>query len=235
MPRITESTVNEHRQRMLTEILDAVEDILKTEGRQQLTMSAVSQRTGIARNSLYRYASNADRLCDMVLARRLPTWSEALQRALDGLNDPKDIIEAWCLVNLQQASEHGHGWLMDLFSSSQHGRLRKTFLYADPHNTQSIQSSHSRSQTQDTAAELPLLHFHQLVNGPLIEAWMLLLPNRTQIGIELTRGLVQSGMRLIDSAQSNPQRQSQESINSIVSSVIASVHTVVETLTSQAD
>ncbi|RBP99533.1 TetR/AcrR family transcriptional regulator [Bifidobacterium xylocopae] len=240
MPKIEEATLSEHRQRLLAHILDAAEAILKTGGRQALTMGAVSKRAGIARNSLYRYAANADRLADMVMERRLPSWEGALNSALDGLVDPRAIILAWSRTNMNQAREHGHGWLMDLFADSGDTHMRKRFLYgrgpeAGAAPDQSTGSTYSSAEPG--GAGIAKLHFYHMVNDPLIQAWQRLLPGRVQTGVELTRGLVQSGMRLIDaqeasvSAKAPDTRERDQTIEEIAQDVQACVQAVVLALT----
>jgi AcrR family transcriptional regulator len=234
MPKIAESTVKEHRRHMMSQILDAAETILKVQGRQALTMSTISKKTGIARNSLYRYAPNADSLCNMVLARRLPIWIDALQQALNEATNPQEQIESWCSINMHEASKHGHGWLMELFGASQHERIRNNFLYASNttnHSTVKQSPTHSSSEQE---IEQTMIHFHKLVNQPLIDAWLALTPTRAQAqtGVELTRGLVQSGMRLIDSAQRSGDNAPTETTQDIETKVVECVHAVITTLTS---
>ncbi|BDR54763.1 hypothetical protein KIMH_08740 [Bombiscardovia apis] len=236
MPKIQEPTLSEHRQRLLTQILDAAELILKTQGRANLTMAAVSERAGIARNSIYRYAQNTDQLCDKVLERRLPTWSRALGQALEGLSDPAQIIAAWSRANLRQTSEHGHGWLMDLFSSSNNEHIRKSFLYGDyrraDQSVDALKASENPLKTQEPTQAM--ISFHHLVNGPLIAAWEQLLPGRADTGVELTRGLVQSGMRLIDALESQQPPAANTTIEAVIGDVDRSVQAVVAALTGTA-
>ncbi|BDR53134.1 TetR family transcriptional regulator [Bombiscardovia nodaiensis] len=231
MPKIQEATLNEHRQRLLKQILDATESILKQEGRTGLTMSAVSERTGIARNSLYRYAQNADQLCNMVLERRLPTWSQALERAIRGASSPQALIEAWSKANLRQASEHGHAWMMDLFSATSNEQVRASFVYGE--YTDDSLGQQAASGDGQLSSEDAMVRFHHQVNGPLISAWQQLAPSHPEIGVELTRGLVQSGMRLIDALErqtGRPPQVSRREAEGIIEDVLSSVREVTATL-----
>ncbi|KFI40100.1 putative TetR family transcriptional regulator [Bifidobacterium actinocoloniiforme DSM 22766] len=240
MPKIKEASLGEHRQRLQGLILDAAESLLKSGGRQALTMGAVSERAGIARNSLYRYASNADQLADMVLVRRLPSWAEALNQALEGRERPDGVILAWAEANLRQAVAHGHSWLMDLFGAVDDESLRRSFLYASSEPGRDDIASDTEAGRDDPRQAM--IRFYHLVNDPLVEAWRELVPDRAQTGVELTRGLVQSGMRLIDAQESaqgtppnrpaDPQGGRGESQDNgrIVADVLASVSAVTRTL-----
>ena len=112
MPKINAPTVREHHERVLTSLIDAAEQVLRYEGPDQFTTSAVSARAGVARNSIYRYVDSVDDLRGLVVERYMPAWFRAVQEAMDATSDPAQQIVAWALTNLEQATIAGHGWLM---------------------------------------------------------------------------------------------------------------------------
>ena len=112
MPKIDAPTVAEHRENMEKRLLDATEAILRDSHTARLTAGEVATRAGIARNSIYRYVDTVDELRAKVVARYLPDWLEAVDRAIGDATDPGDRIVAWVRANLEQAAETGHGWLM---------------------------------------------------------------------------------------------------------------------------
>ncbi len=112
MPKIQAPTVREHREQIRARLIDAAEEILRTDG--ELTAAAVSERAGIARNSIYRYVESVDDLQGLVLARHLPGWLAGVRAALVGMHEPRERVLTWCAANLDQAAESGHGWLMGL-------------------------------------------------------------------------------------------------------------------------
>lgn len=223
MPKIEEASLNEHRSKTLSRILTATEEILKTSGRQGLTMTAVSQRVGMARNSLYRYAPDTDRLCDMVLEAHLPSWSQALTKALTRAKTPEEVILTWTTVNLTQASQHGHGWLMNLYSDRDDKEFRRSFLYGE-----SIPARHKGDN--DHTFNQVMVEFHRTVNQPLIAAWQELRPDDPSTGLEVTRGIVQSGMRLLDSSEGKEGHADPARVKMIIGSIVRAVRSVIHSL-----
>ena len=61
MPQIDAPTVAEHRAQQREALLDAAEAILLEDGHGALTFRALGERTGLARNSIYRYFALARR------------------------------------------------------------------------------------------------------------------------------------------------------------------------------
>ena len=229
MPRIRESTLQEHRAKTLDQIIAAAEAILRTGGRSRLTMAEVARRTNLARNSLYRYARDADQLCDMVMERHLPDWGQALDRALGRTDDPSRKIEVWTRTNLEQAGLHGHGWLMNLYAEQHDEQLRQALIYGSPSNPHEPGLRSGRSTDRQIQA---LLDFHRQVNQPLIQAWAALRPADPAMGVEVTRGIVQSGMRLIDAMdQELEPEQRQKRLTIIIEKVTACAKAVTATLT----
>ncbi|KFI45933.1 transcriptional regulator, TetR family [Bifidobacterium bohemicum] len=114
MPRIKEATLEEHRRNTMNALLDSAEAIMREQGADGLTPAAVSRGAGIARNSIYRYVHDMKDLRRGLMKRHLPEWIDTLNNALDGLDDPVEVIATWVRVNLEQSVIHGHEWLMRL-------------------------------------------------------------------------------------------------------------------------
>lgn len=239
LPRIKEATLSEHRTATRTCIIQAAESILRTGGRRALTMAAVGRKTGLARNSIYRYAKDADALCDLVLERHLPSWSRALTQALDGVEDPAETIVVWTRTNLIQAGEHGHGWLMDLYAGDNDEDFRRAFRYAT--------TAGGRAGTAPLAERPPkqaMVDFHHAVNQPLIDAWRALRPEGAWTGVEVTRGILQSGMRLMDALTDRPpcggqavltSGERRRRVNAVMKDVTAATRAVVDALGDDGD
>jgi AcrR family transcriptional regulator len=58
MPRISAGTVAEHRDLTMTRLLDAFEQAVAQDGYVNLTLAAVAEHAGIARNTVYNYAKD---------------------------------------------------------------------------------------------------------------------------------------------------------------------------------
>ncbi|MDY6050539.1 MAG: TetR/AcrR family transcriptional regulator [Corynebacterium sp.] len=112
MPRISEPTIAEHRERITNSLIDAAEGLLKRGA--PLTAGAVTTEVGIARNSIYRYVASINDLRAMVVARYLPTWLEQLSAALADVPDPAERIVTWVTTNFSIARSGGHAFLMQV-------------------------------------------------------------------------------------------------------------------------
>lgn len=113
MPKIEADSVAEHRELITSRLVDAAEEILRSEGIRGLTASAVGARAGVARNSIYRYVSTVTDLVGMVIQRRLIPWFAYVAKEVEGVTDPVEFLVAWTRANLFQAAD-GHAWLVDL-------------------------------------------------------------------------------------------------------------------------
>ncbi|WP_040161259.1 TetR/AcrR family transcriptional regulator [Nigerium massiliense] len=126
MPKITAPTVKEHREAVLTKLVDAAEEILRGDGKTPLTAGAVTSQAGIARNSIYRYVDSVDDLRGLVLQRYMPRWQSAVDAELEGVEDPRERVLVWVRANLRQASINGHGWMMQVAQSQRPFRAGAT-------------------------------------------------------------------------------------------------------------
>lgn len=211
MPRISEANLEEHRRSTMNALLDCAEQIVKTQGNDALTPAAVGEGAGIARNSIYRYVKNMDDLRRKLLQRHLPDWRKALEDGLVGVSDPVEVIAVWVRINLEQTSIHGHGWMMRL-----HATGNATAHASKPDPGPSLKSEnaaataatgHASPDNTDTAnadtGGKP--DFHASIAMPIIRAWRQLCPSSPRTGAALTRGLVSSGMRLLESARDDDQ------------------------------
>lgn len=171
MPKIAAPTVAEHREHILAALVDAAEAILRAG--QPLTAGVVSQSAGIARNSIYRYVDSVDDLRGLVLKRYLPAWDDAVTSAMAPLSDPGDRIVEWVRVNLEQAHETGHGWLITM----------------------------TREAPQSTKMTELADHAHRIMRDALGDAWVSLIGDRTEARImsSLTLGLLGAAFQQLDS------------------------------------
>ena len=83
MPQIDADTVAEHRARQRNALLDTAREILLSDGYDALTFGALGERTGLARNSVYRYFASRDEVIAELCEREAPAWSDAIDRAME--------------------------------------------------------------------------------------------------------------------------------------------------------
>ncbi|SCQ74506.1 Transcriptional regulator [Propionibacterium freudenreichii] len=169
MPKINAPTVREHHERVLTSLIDAAEQVLRYEGPDQFTTSAVSARAGVARNSIYRYVDSVDDLRGLVVERYMPAWFRAVQEAMDATSDPAQQIVAWALTNLEQATIAGHGWLMKVGDKRLNQQAAETVNQA-----------------------------HQNMFAGLGEAWAQISAPNARLGAAMTGGLLNSCMKQVE-------------------------------------
>jgi AcrR family transcriptional regulator len=173
MPKIEAPTVAEHRQLVLTRLVDAAEAILRAGPPAQLTASAVTAAAGIARNSIYRYVDSVEDLRGMVVDRYLPDWLTAVATTMESASTPEERVVSWVRANLEQAASTGHGWLMEAARAGAPDAL-----------------------TDDTVARA-----HVGMRDTITDAWADLLggdPDRVAIATGLTVGVLDAGFRQLD-------------------------------------
>ncbi len=83
MPRITESTLGEHRRRVETALLDAWGELMRERGLDGLSLALVAERAGIARNTVYGYFPDKHQLLLAYLDREVTRFMEQLTEAID--------------------------------------------------------------------------------------------------------------------------------------------------------
>lgn len=175
MPRISAPTVAEHHANIEAQLIAAAEEFLRANPRARLTAGEVSERVGIARNSIYRYVESVDDLAGLVIARHLPTWVEAVDQAVSEAGpDPIDRLVAWTRANIDEAVRTGHAWLMEA-------------ARAQP------------SRSSDEAARTA----HAALRDRLIALWEELPVGSTQraaAAAAITNGIVESGFHLLESS-----------------------------------
>ena len=196
MPRISAPTVREHHARVAKAIVDAAEQILREEGPANLTAGAVSARAGVARNSIYRYVDSIDALRGKVLDRYMPAWLDEVDRALSGVTDPAERLSVWARVNLRQSSVAGHAWLMNMVSSA----------------------------PLDVRSATSVEEIHRVLVAVVVDAWRVLSPDRVELGVEVTRALVNAGMRRLDAG---------DEAEGTIEGVVASLQAVITALQRQ--
>lgn len=95
MPRIQAETLKLHTQRQREKILSAAFEILECDGYPAATMDRIATESGMARNSLYKYFSDRQRLLFESVLRRVETLLAAAAADICRHTAPIDRILAW--------------------------------------------------------------------------------------------------------------------------------------------
>ena len=107
MPRITEATVAEHREKQRRNLLDAAHELLR-ESPTAPSMSAVGQRAGLSRSAVYQYFDSREDLLYALVADVFPRWTSRITTALAEAPTVADRILAYANANLELVDSGAH-------------------------------------------------------------------------------------------------------------------------------
>ena len=107
MPRISAPTVAEHRSAQQRALLDAARAVLAETGRPP-TFTALAERAGLARPSIYQYFRSAEDLLHAMVEDVFPRWAATVAEAMDEAGDDAGRVLAYARANLElvAAGEH---------------------------------------------------------------------------------------------------------------------------------
>jgi AcrR family transcriptional regulator len=93
MPRIRAENVAAHRELVRTQLLDAFGDLLAEKGYADLSLAEVAARAGMARNTIYNYATDKEALLMAYIARAVEEFVRSMRRELDDQGGPRERLE----------------------------------------------------------------------------------------------------------------------------------------------
>jgi AcrR family transcriptional regulator len=117
MPRIEADTVAEHRANQHDALLDAAESVLMEDGYEALNFRILGERTGIARNSVYRYFTSSDDVVAALCERDMPRWLLEIEAAMAAAPDQPGRMAAYVETQLQLVAG-GHHRLADVLQEA---------------------------------------------------------------------------------------------------------------------
>lgn len=92
MPKIWGDTVADHKDRLRRSIVDAAVALVAERGRADVTMSAVAERVGIGRATLYNYFGDLDQILATYVVSEFERQHAALDERLAGVADPLERL-----------------------------------------------------------------------------------------------------------------------------------------------
>lgn len=107
MPRISASTVAEHRANQERLLLDIAHAILEETG-EVPTMGQISKRAGLARSTMYQYFDSRDALVNALVQDIFPKWTQRVTNAMSAAPTPGGRILAYAIANVQLVAEGAH-------------------------------------------------------------------------------------------------------------------------------
>ena len=108
MPKIQAPSIAEHRERRRHQLIVAAMELAISGGAEAVTVSAVAQRAGLSRSSIYEYfSSSADLIADLVV-EELDYYTARLAEAIKGSTDPFEKIALWIAEGLRYVEDGRH-------------------------------------------------------------------------------------------------------------------------------
>lgn len=107
MPRITASTVPEHRAAQERALLDAAHELLN-ETLAAPSMAQVAQRAGMSRPGVYQYFASQQDLLQALVRDVFPRWTERVTGAMLAAPTRADGILAYAIANVDLVAEGAH-------------------------------------------------------------------------------------------------------------------------------
>ncbi|MEU9856585.1 helix-turn-helix domain-containing protein [Streptomyces sp. NPDC047974] len=109
MPKIHAATVADHRSQQRAALLDAAREVLAEGDASKVTFAEVARRTGLARNSVYKYFPDRHHLLTEVVREAAPRWTERIRAALAAAGDaPEARVAAHVTVQLEMVRDGEH-------------------------------------------------------------------------------------------------------------------------------
>ena len=132
MPRISTTSLAQHRDWRRNQLIEAAAAIALESGGEAVTVAAVAQRAGLSRTSVYEYfASSSDLIADLIIDE-LRTFSLTLEEAIAGISEPTDAIEQWITTSLIYVADGRHLLAKALNSNSAAARKKCRDWYSSP-------------------------------------------------------------------------------------------------------
>lgn len=107
MPRISASSVAEHRAQQERAIMDATFALLH-EKAVPPTLAQVAQRAGLSRTSIYQYYKSPQELLRAAAREVYPRWIARVTEAVDKAASPQLAVLAYANACVDQVAEGGH-------------------------------------------------------------------------------------------------------------------------------
>ena len=108
MPRINTMSLVQQREWRRSELINAAAAIALESGSEAITVSAVAQRAGLARTSVYEYfGSSAELVADLII-EELNAFTDILVQAVEPAKDPEEAIANWINSALQYIADGRH-------------------------------------------------------------------------------------------------------------------------------
>ncbi len=114
MPKIQAATVAEHRSLQRRALLNAARDILALGTPEAPSLSAVAQRAGLARSSVYQYFKSREDLLEAVIADLFPRGQGFVAQHMESATTAAEQVLAYADANLELVAQGEHAVMRGL-------------------------------------------------------------------------------------------------------------------------
>ena len=108
MPRIAAASIEEHVRQQTERITAAARLLFAKNGFHATDLGDIAREVGLARNSLYRYYANKDKLLLACIQEDMAPYLQRLQLLIDEYPDPGERIMAWLWLQFELATGPTH-------------------------------------------------------------------------------------------------------------------------------
>ncbi|MCQ4207540.1 TetR/AcrR family transcriptional regulator [Streptomyces longispororuber] len=108
MPKISAPSVADHRAQQRRALIAAARGLLEEGDASRVTFAAVAQRTGLARNSVYKYFTDRRELLAEVVREAAPRWTERIEQEMSTAAGPQERVAAYVRAQLLLVRDGEH-------------------------------------------------------------------------------------------------------------------------------
>lgn len=108
MPHIQTATLAQHRDWRRGQLIEAATAIALESGGGAITVSAVAERAGLARTSVYEYFSCSSEIVADLVIDELKNFAAVLKESISECNAPYECIESWVGAALHYIADGRH-------------------------------------------------------------------------------------------------------------------------------
>ncbi|MET9144793.1 TetR/AcrR family transcriptional regulator [Streptomyces sp. NPDC057197] len=108
MPKIRAASVADHRAQQRSALVAAARELLQEGDAAAVTFAAVAARTGLARNSVYKYFADRRELLAAVVRETAPRWTARIRAEMAHARSPEEQVAAYVRAQLALVRDGEH-------------------------------------------------------------------------------------------------------------------------------
>jgi AcrR family transcriptional regulator len=113
--------------------LHAALELISQQGSEAVSMAVLAEKTGLSRPAIYQYFASREHVLAEIVINEMADLSNAVDRLVDGLNDPMERVRVWIHYCLAHLASDQHAAIrkisMDSLPDEQRGVVRALHAY----------------------------------------------------------------------------------------------------------